>query len=167
MAQSKAMSYDDELEALLLLGALHCIRKRKANKTKHRKRFWVQQPNLKRDSHGGFVGVFEVYKQAHPHLYMDCLRMEPDCFNTILELVRPSISKLDTEMRQSIWAEQRLAVTLVYLATGDSMRLIAMFFRMGISTVREIIYETCDAIWLAMNQQYLKTPTTAEEWKSI
>lgn len=46
-------------------------------------------------------------------------------------------------------------------------RLIAMFFRMGISTVREIVYETCDAIWQSMHEKYVKTPSTLEDWNVI
>lgn len=170
MAQAAAL-IDDELESLLLLGAMFYINeteaKRKAKENKYKKRFWVQEPNLQRDIDGGFVAVFEVYKQSHPHLYKDCLRMEPECFDKILEHVRPAIAKLNTPMRDSISPEQRLSVAMVYLATGDSMRLIAMFFRMGISTVREIIYETCDAIWSAMKDQYMKTPSTNAEWSCI
>ena len=38
---------------------------------------------------------------------------------------------------------------------------------MGKATVSNIVRETCHAIWTALYQTYLKTPTSPEEWKKI
>ena len=111
--------------------------------------------------------MLEVYRHSHPELFKDSFRMEPECFEQILAFVRPHITKLNTSMRKAIPAEQRLAVTLTFLSTGDSMRLLSMFFRMGMSTIREIVYETCEAIWIAMREDYMQTPTTTEQWEEI
>ena len=152
---------------LLSLGVLHARRKRKLKK-KYAKRFWVQTPNLQRSLQGGYNSVIDLYRleNSHLHLYQNFIRMPPECFNKLLEYIREHITKDNTHLRESISANQRLAVILLYLATGDSMRVIAMFFRMGISTVREIIYSTCTAIWHTMRRRYLKTPTE-QEWTGI
>ena len=42
--------------------------------------------------------------------------------HVILNLVRPYITKKDTIMRTNIITEERLAVTLCYLATGRSLQ---------------------------------------------
>lgn len=50
-----------------------------------------------------------------------------------------------------------------FLATGNSFRSLAFSFRMGEKTVRNIIYETCMAIWNKMQPK----PPTEQEWKEI
>ena len=160
--------YDDDSDEglLLLLAAAYFVNKQR-RKRKYAKRCWVQVPNLLRATHGGFAGIFEIYKQHHPSLYRNSLRMDPSSFEKILNLIRTSITKTNTAMREAIPPEQRLAVTLIFLATGDSIKLIAMFFRMGVSTVRKIVYATCTAIWQGLKDTYLTTPSTVDEWNEI
>ena len=38
---------------------------------------------------------------------------------------------------------------------------------MGRSTVCSILKETCEAIWTALQPQYVKAPSSEEEWKGI
>ena len=38
---------------------------------------------------------------------------------------------------------------------------------MGRSTVWCIVNETCEAIWIALQSQYVKAPSTAEEWIGV
>ena len=56
--------------------------------------------------------------------------------------------------------------TFSYLASGDSMNGLAIRFRLGNSTVQEIIKDTCDAIWEEFAPTELKLPTT-EDWQRI
>jgi hypothetical protein len=44
--------------------------------------------------------------------------MDPESFDLLLQKLGPIIAKEDTKLRLSIPAEERLAVTLRYLATG-------------------------------------------------
>ena len=47
------------------------------------------------------------------------LRMDQNCFDELLEMVKPQKQKQDTNMRKSITAGKKLALTLRYLATGE------------------------------------------------
>ena len=58
-------------------------------------------------------------------------------------------------------------ITLRYLASGNSQQLESFNFRVGRSTVCMIIYQTCNAIWIALHQHYLRFPASQEEWKCI
>lgn len=51
---------------------------------------------------------------------MNYLRMSPEVFDRLLKLVGPHIQKQNTLMRDCIGPEERLVVTLRYLATGRS-----------------------------------------------
>lgn len=52
-----------------------------------------------------------------------------------------------------------------FLSTGDSFGTIAFNFRMGHSTVRVIVHETCEAIGRRLSPRVLPEPT-AEMWNS-
>ena len=93
--------------------------------------------------------------------------MSPNRFQHLLELVRPLITKRDTKMRKAIIAEERLAVTLRFLATGDSQQSLSFSFRMGKTTVSNIITETSNVIYQVLKEKYLSAPHTKEEWLKI
>ena len=48
------------------------------------------------------------------------LRMKVDTFDQLVELITPYVGKIDTNMRKAITVEERLSVTLRFLATGKS-----------------------------------------------
>jgi len=58
--------------------------------------------------------------------YRNFLRMDNESFTILLHDVSPLISKLETNMRQPISAEERLSVTLRYLATGKFYNFICI-----------------------------------------
>ena len=93
--------------------------------------------------------------------------MSKERYDHLHELVQPLITKKDTHFRKSISSQERLIITLRYLSTGCSQQSLSYAFRVGRSTVSEIIKNTCDAIYQVLSPLYLKPPTTIEEWKKI
>ncbi|XP_046848020.1 putative nuclease HARBI1 [Xenia sp. Carnegie-2017] len=93
--------------------------------------------------------------------------MSPERFHHLLELVGPLITKKPCRSRKVISPHERLMVTLRYLAEGEAQQSQSFNFRMGKATVSKIVRETCDTIWTALYQTYLKIPTSVEEWKKI
>ena len=73
--------------------------------------------------------------------------MSPGRFEHLLSLVGSSIKKTDTNFRKAIEPVQRLALTLRFLASGDSQQSLTFSFRISASTVSRIINETSAAIW--------------------
>lgn len=88
--------------------------------------------------------------------FKNYVRMSPECFDALVERVRPLIEKQDTNFRKAVPVAERLAVTLRYLASGSSMTSLSYSFRMAKSTISEIIPKTCDAIYRTLKDQYLK-----------
>jgi hypothetical protein len=56
--------------------------------------------------------------------------------------------------------EQRLALTLRFLASGDCMRSLSYAFRIGHSTVSKIVNETCRVMYEILAPTYLQLPDT-------
>lgn len=75
--------------------------------------------NLEYRCNGGFRNFF---------------RMSPSQFNQLLNMVIPSISKNDTNFRKAIPAQDRLAITLRFLATGDSYHSLSYLFKISKQT---------------------------------
>ncbi|XP_039641322.1 protein ALP1-like [Perca fluviatilis] len=83
------------------------------------------------------------------------------------ELIRPIIQRRNTNFRDCISVGERLMVTLRFLSTGESFKSLSYLFRMGVSTIRKFIPETCDAIYQVLKEKYLKCPDTAHEWQQV
>jgi len=60
----------------------------------------------------------------------------------------------------------RLFIFFRFLATGNSFRSIGFSYRLGFSTVREIVQDVCQAIWKRLGPITMPQPTE-EMWKSI
>ncbi|XP_069680317.1 uncharacterized protein [Periplaneta americana] len=93
--------------------------------------------------------------------------MTSDDFEYLLEKVAPLIQKEDTLMRKCVSPKERLAITLRYLATGDSYQSLMYVYRIPTCTVSRIISELCDAIFAVLKNEYLKVPKTEEEWLQV
>lgn len=93
--------------------------------------------------------------------------MSPERFDHLLSLVQDEIRPQESTFRQPISAEEKLLVTLRYLATGDSMQSQAFNFHLGRSTVSAIITQTCEALWKKLKDSYIKFPTSRDEWLQI
>ena len=93
--------------------------------------------------------------------------MSPAHFDHLLSLVSPLISKRVTNFQQPISAGERLAVTLRFFASGESQQSLSFAYRMGKSTVSNILKETCDAIYQVLSPTYLRPPASHEDWLAI
>ena len=81
--------------------------------------------------------------------------MLPNQFDYVHNLVRPLIRKADKNC-DSIGSDERLALTIRYLASGDSPRSLSFSYRIGLTTVHRIISETCLALWKALLEMKFK-----------
>ena len=84
--------------------------------------------------------------------------MSPATFDNLLSRVGTYITKQSTRLREPISAGERLAVALRFLVTGDSMQTISFSFRLGHSTVCDIIDNTCEAIWNVLSPEFVNPP---------
>ncbi|KAJ8910310.1 hypothetical protein NQ315_012231 [Exocentrus adspersus] len=73
-------------------------------------------------------------------------RMSSTDFQYLLTRVSPFIFKNDTQLREAIPVKVRLAITLRFLATGDSYRSLHFLFKVSSQIISRIVPEVCDAL---------------------
>ena len=128
---------------------------------------WVRKIFRNRAEMGEYHGLINEMRLFDHESYYKYFHMTPTRFDSLLSLVGPLITRQTTLMRAPVSAGERLAVTICYLETGDSMQTISFSYRLGHSTVCSIIDDTCDAIWKALSPEYLRTPANSDEWRRI
>lgn len=87
--------------------------------------------------------------------FTNFFRMKRSDFELLLKLVQPKISKTNTKFREAIPASERLAVTLRFLATGDSYHSLMYAMKISKQAISVFVPEVCDAIVEAL-KDYVK-----------
>nr|CAI5861774.1 unnamed protein product [Callosobruchus analis] len=113
------------------------------------------------------IALLQELRENNPDDFKNYLRMDGDAFDKLLNLMRPHLSKQDTAMRQSIPADERLIATLRFLATGRSYEDLKFSTGISAQALGRIIPETCKALYEVLHKDYLKMPSSKEEWKSV
>ncbi|XP_058623365.1 uncharacterized protein LOC131534485 [Onychostoma macrolepis] len=93
--------------------------------------------------------------------------MTAEDFDFLLGKVKHLITKQDTKMRLAIPPGERMSLTLRFLATGESFKSLRFQYRVGTSTISQIVVETCAALYQVLKEDFLKTPSTEAEWQAI
>lgn len=117
------------------------VTKKKQTKRKR----WAKEWNAKRKKYT-HLNILNKVLLSDPKDYQNYFRMSDVIYNQLLNMLRPFITKMDTNMRDSIPANERLAVTLRYLATGRSFEDLKFSSIISPTTISMIVIETCEAI---------------------
>ena len=95
------------------------------------------------------------------------MRMTPEFFQMIKTGLEPCLARQATNYRAPISVGEELALTIRYLATGESYTSLSCQFRVGRSTISKFLPEVCRAIQDEFTREYLRCPTTPDEWKEL
>lgn len=134
-------------------------------KMKRKKRYWVHPLYTERLFKGKFYTIYSELRQ-YPPKFFNYFRMSINSFDELLALVGPVITHQDTRFRKAIPAEERLTVTLRYLASGASFNALSFEYLIGATTLRNIVNSTCQSIWEALQPLYM-AEKNEEDWYKI
>lgn len=132
-----------------------------------KKRMWIRPWISRRPDYGLFEQLMTELEAEDLGGYRNFLRLYPSEFNELVNMVAPLISKQNTNMRFSIPADLRLALTLRFLATGDSYKSHEYSFRVAANTIGKIVATTCEALYTVLKNDYFRCPRTKEEWLEV
>lgn len=78
------------------------------------------------------------------------IRMDITTFKELVIMLAPHIKKTDTVMRLAIAVEEKVSITLRYLATGETFSSLHYNYRIGTSTIALFVLVVCKAIWMVL-----------------
>ena len=77
------------------------------------------------------------------------------------------LTKKTTNMRSPIPPEVKLAITLRFLATGESYSSLMYQYRVSQEAITDFVPRVCDLIMEKFKDRYMKFPDTEDEWLKI
>ncbi|KAM7281399.1 protein ANTAGONIST OF LIKE HETEROCHROMATIN PROTEIN 1-like [Ixodes scapularis] len=92
-------------------------------------------------------------------------RMTPPTFGELHDMVKEDLTR-QFFIREPLPSEERLAIALSYLSSGQQIKDVALLYRVGLETARQAVHVTCRALWERLHQPFMKPPTEAE-WVEI
>lgn len=141
------------------------IMKRRKRRRRNRT-VWTRDWIKNRKRHGAYHHLLQELRVSDLASYSNFLRMDVSTFEELLRVTAPAITYQDTNKREAISPGERLAVTLRFLATGETYTSLQYIYRIPAQTIGKIIPETCLAITEAL-KEFLQVPRTEEEWVTI
>lgn len=114
-----------------------------AQKRIYKTRSFIMKPKVRaqlRELHGHQNILTEMRLQDESR-YTNYLRMSADMFDKLLHVVGPSITKSVMGPTMPICASTKLALSIRYLASGESQMSLAHCYVLGQSTTSRIIYK--------------------------
>ena len=131
------------------------------------RRVWTREWIKRREELGAYHTLSRELAAEDTLGFGEYMRMPHAKFLEIVEVVGPLSTKQETHMRTSIAPNERLALGIRYLATGETFQSLSFQFRIGKSTVSQIVMEICGAIYQVLGRQHLKASNTVENWREI
>ncbi|XP_068082039.1 uncharacterized protein [Anabrus simplex] len=153
-AMSSSSSEDGEIIAI----ALAC-----EEEERKERRFWIHEINLKREQCGEYNLLLPDLLRDEDKFFKYFRMSSLKFFELLSDL---PLQKMESNFRKPISPGERLAVTMKFLGYGDSFASISFSYRLGESTVRKIVYETCRVIWDTLTEDFMPVPTK-EHWQNI
>jgi hypothetical protein len=113
---------------------------------KKKRRWWQTQLYHSRSVSGGSSLLNDLRGQEMSGQFHNFTRMHSDDYDLLLNLIGPKIARKNTVFREAISVQERLAVTLRFLATGDSYTSLQYLFKFSKQSISKIVPEVCEAI---------------------
>ena len=152
----------EELAAVILLNELVDSDDEKPTRGKTRK--WIGS----RKERGYFTNIIQELIVEDKHGFREMFRMDVGDFEFILSKISDLIlPKERLSGSRPIESDERLALTLRYLATGESFQSLSFQYRISMSAISYIVKGCCKAIVECLTPDFIKVPATKAEWVNV
>jgi hypothetical protein len=108
------MSISDE--DLIICSAAFIVMSSEARRKKHKRRWWIKTLLKQR----GRVSLLANFSMEDESWFQNFTRMTESDFELLVTIIGSKVSRQNRNYRKSIAVNEQLAVTLRFLATGDS-----------------------------------------------
>ena len=126
-------------------------------------RQWIKRRNTK----GAFQNIFKELAVEDTQSFTSFMRMNYQSFKSLVDAIAPQVVKKSTKMRSAISVSERVALTIRFLATGESFRSLEYQSRISRRAISYIVLEVCRAIYSEFSGSCLTFPKYEDEWRQI
>jgi len=151
---------EEEAALVLLVNQRRRMRRR-------RQRFWVRPWIARRLLFGQYPQLMAELEREAQGDFTNFIRMEPLTFNKLVNRLTLRISKAVTNFRRPLEPALKLAITLRFLATGNSYRSLAYTFRVPHNSICGFVPEACEAIIAEYEPEVVTLPQTPDDWRNL
>lgn len=119
------------------------------------RRYWIKPSLRARARYSGSALLEDLNKDDVDPLsgelrtdgsFKNFLRMASSDFEHLVLQLGPKIAKVDTNWRLALPVKEKLALTLRFLATGDSYASLSYLFKISKSAISKFVPEVCEAL---------------------
>nr|XP_034178195.1 protein ANTAGONIST OF LIKE HETEROCHROMATIN PROTEIN 1-like [Osmia lignaria] len=144
---------------------MHTIIKRRKRRRNQDRRWWITQLYKNRATSSGGSLLSDLQLETGGH-FKNFVRMLSEDFEFLINAIGPKIQKNDTRLRKAVTTKERLAITLRFLATGDSYTSLQYLFKVSKQLISKIVPEVCQAL-VEILKERIKMPSTPNDWLAI
>ena len=133
-------------------------RKRRGHRT-----FWVRPRISRRRQFGLYDHLLVELRNEDQASFKNFMRMPPppEMFDELLTRVDPRITKQNTNYREALDPDLKLALTLRHLAPGTNYHAMSYGWRVPHNIISLLIPKVCQAIIEEYKDEVMECPTTA------
>ena len=158
--------------AIAALGLSFLLEEEAQQPRKRSRKVYMRDWIALREERGIYHQLVKELETGNRVAYKEFFRMTKQQFCFLVEKVSPLIEKKQqpspiNSVRSTIKPDERLAVTLRYLATGESFHSLEYSFRISRQSISSIVYETSRALYQVLAPEFLKVPSTEREWQIL
>ena len=121
----------------------------------------------KRKEKGFYTNIIHELRIEDTEAYKEMMRMTHEGFLEILRYIEPYISPQSVRGTKIITASRRLALTIRFLATGESFSPLTYQFRISERAISYIVQQVAGEIARHVGKEFLKMPSSSQEWLAI
>ena len=122
----------------------------------------------RREEEGMFTNLVQELLVEDTRTYREMMRMSYESLKKILGFIEPHITPKASAVigAQLIIPTERL-LAIRFLVTGETYRSLSLQFRVSERAISYIIDEVTKAIVQYIGKDYIKIPSTSEDWLKI
>ncbi|XP_045135143.1 putative nuclease HARBI1 [Portunus trituberculatus] len=121
----------------------------------------------RRELYGDYDNLLWELHREDRKGYKTFIRITQAFFEEMVERITPAVIKQDTKLRKPLPVGLILAVTLRFLATGNSYTSLGFSFRTSTSAISLFVPLVCQALLDAYKPEVMRCSTTPEEWNEV
>ena len=116
-----------------------------------------------------FANLVQELLVEDTRTYREMMRMSYESLKKILGFIEPHITPKASVVigAQLIRPTERLVLAIRFLVTGETCRSLSLQFRVSERAISYIIDEVTKAIVQYIEKDYIKIPSTSEDWLKI